>query len=178
MWLSSDPLTRPLEGSWTFKQNFEGTWTIRASNSSGDLLRVIENSLMQRLLVESDLIRQLWSTSASNVDSPTRPKLHPSSESNAEKAFVLTEADCRNWMRDCYGPSVDCRASSVVSAQTLDAILLFAEQPDLLERYREACRTARKASKAVDIAEQVQASARQQSSMGASRGGEEGKERD
>ena len=165
MWLSSDPLsTRPIEGSWTFKRNFEGTWTIRASNASGDLLRVIDNSLMQRLLVESDLIRQLWSTRSSNVDSPTRPKPHPSLESNSEIAFMLTEADCRNWLRDCYGPN-DGRPHSTVSVETLDAILLFAEQPDLLERYREACRAARKTSKAVDIADQVQASTGTQVSM-------------
>ncbi len=156
MWLSSDPLSKkPIEGSWTFKRNFEGTWTIRASNPTGDLLRVIDNSLMQRLLVESDLIRQLWSTHSANVDSPTRPKIHPNFDSNTETAFMLTEADCRNWIRDCYGPTVDCRTCSIVSVQTLDAILLFSEQPDLLERYREACRTARKASKTVEIAEQV-----------------------
>ena len=143
---------------WTFKQNFEGSWTLRCSGEKGgEYIRVVDKTLMQRLLVESDLIRRLWTQKADPRLDGVMERFSKSDtyEPTGEIAFALTEDDYKNWLRDCYGPGSEFQYRDILNAHALDAVLLFSETPDLLEQYREACSRARKASKAIEVADQV-----------------------
>jgi hypothetical protein len=117
-------------------------------------MRVIDNTLMQKLLMESDLIRRLWSKEIEKrIGCGDIAALGYGEK--FETVFVLTEEDCKSWLRDCYGPGSENTCHDTVNAHTLDVVLDFSEQPDILEQYREACRSACKAGKGIEIAEQV-----------------------
>ena len=113
--------------------------------------------LMQRLLVESDLIRRIWSnaTDKRNMNTGSHDNLFNKRELSTETAFVLTKEDYKSWLTDCYGPGSETKYDGILCSRILDAVLIFSEQPDIAERCLEAFRSARKAAKAIGIAEQV-----------------------